>query len=48
MQVVPLIVRLEQQLQTIENQGIELLDASTIKRRYKDPNNMIVMVGYDY
>jgi hypothetical protein len=32
MQLVPLVERLEQQLQSIENQVIEMLDASTIKR----------------
>src|SRR2546421_534288 len=32
MQIVPFVMRLEQQLQSLENQVIELLNASTIER----------------
>ncbi|SRR5260370_10705934 len=48
MQMVSFVVRLEQQLQTIEQQGIELLDASTIKKVYHDPFSKIAFVGHDY
>jgi len=48
MEIAPFIVRLEQQLQTIEQQVIELLAASTLKKRYKDPSSLVVIIGYDY
>jgi hypothetical protein len=48
MQIVTLVERLEQQLKTIEHQVTELLDASTIKRRYQDPFSEIVFIANDY
>jgi hypothetical protein len=48
MKLVSLVERLEQQLQAIEHKVCELLDASTIKRRYQDPFSEIVIVANDY
>lgn len=48
MQVVHFAIRLEQQLQSIEQQGIDLLDASTIKKRYHDPFSEVILVINDY
>lgn len=47
MKIIPFIVRLEQKLQSIENQVVELLDASTIEKRYQDPSSMLVLIAND-
>lgn len=44
----PLTERLRQQLQLIENQMIELLDASTIDEFRNDPDSMVVWVRPSY
>ncbi|SRR6266487_416697 len=46
MQLVPLIDRLEQQLQSIENQVISMLDASTIEKRPHDPFRIAISNDY--
>lgn len=48
MELVPLIVRLEQQLQSIENQVIELLDTSIIEKRPHDPFSMVAVITNDH
>src|SRR5947209_2218550 len=54
MQIIPFVMRLEQQLQSLENQVIELLNASTIKRypdRSYDPfyePEVIVLMNSNY
>jgi hypothetical protein len=48
MQLIPLVVRLEQQLQPIENQIIDFLDASTIEKRQYDPFRIVMPVTNYY
>lgn len=48
MQLVPLIDRLEQQLQSIETQVIAMLDASTIEKRPHDPFSMVAAITNVY
>ena len=48
MEIVPFIARLEQQLQVLENQVIDLLDASTIEKRHQDPHSMVVAITSNY
>src|SRR6266702_2730584 len=48
MEIVSFVEHLEQLLQSIENQVIEMLDASTIEKRYQDPFSEVVFIANDY
>lgn len=48
MNIVPYIVRLEEQLHSIESQLLALLDASTIKIFYQDPDSQVVFITNKY
>lgn len=48
MQLIPLVVRLEQKLQSIENQMNDFMDASVIEKRPYDPFSEVVFIANDY
>lgn len=48
MQLIPLVARLEQRLQSIENQMNDLMDASTIEKHPHDPFSEVVFIANDY